>query len=80
MARTTRNVATTEAGDRLLRSIAPLFEQITAEVEALGALRDKPAGNIRISCTDDVIKLYRLAGKNERCEPHSLDVSQNLLT
>lgn len=58
LARTTRNVATTEAGDRLMRAIAPLFAQITTEVEALGALRDKPAGHIRISCTDDVIELY----------------------
>lgn len=57
LSRTTRNVATTEAGDRLMRSIAPLFEQIAAEVEALGELRDKPAGTIRISCTDDSIEL-----------------------
>ncbi|MEN2431841.1 LysR family transcriptional regulator [Comamonas sp. F1-6] len=57
LARTTRNVSTTEAGDRLMRSIAPLFEQIAAEVEALGELRDKPAGTIRITCTDDIIEL-----------------------
>ena len=58
LARTTRNVAPTEAGDRLMRSIAPLFDQIAAEVDALGALREKPAGTIRITCTDDVIELY----------------------
>src|SRR6476661_4710685 len=58
LARTTRNVAPTEAGERLMRSIAPLFDQINAEVEALGALRDKPAGTIRITCTDDAIELY----------------------
>jgi DNA-binding transcriptional LysR family regulator len=57
LARTTRNVSTTEAGDRLMRSIAPLFEQISKEVEALGELRDKPAGTIRVSCTDDAIEL-----------------------
>lgn len=57
LARTTRNVSTTEAGDRLMRSITPLFEQIEAEVEALGELRDKPAGTIRITCTDDSIEL-----------------------
>lgn len=57
LVRTTRNVSTTEAGDRLMRSIAPLFEQIAAEVEALGELRDKPAGTIRITCTDDIIEL-----------------------
>jgi DNA-binding transcriptional LysR family regulator len=58
LARTTRNVAPTEAGERLMRSIAPLFDQIVAEVEALGELRDKPAGTIRITCTDDSIELY----------------------
>ncbi|RYE40029.1 MAG: LysR family transcriptional regulator [Hyphomicrobiales bacterium] len=57
LSRTTRNVSTTEAGDRLMRSIAPLFEQIAAEVDALGELRDKPAGTIRITCTDDIIEL-----------------------
>jgi len=58
LARTTRNVAPTEAGDRLIRSIAPLFDQIAAELEALGELREKPAGTIRITCTDDAIELY----------------------
>jgi DNA-binding transcriptional LysR family regulator len=58
LARTTRNVAPTEAGERLMHSIAPLFEQIAAEVEALGELRDKPAGTIRITCSDDAIELY----------------------
>jgi len=58
LARTTRNVSPTEAGDRLMRSIGPLFDQIVAEVEALGELREKPAGTIRITCTDDVIELY----------------------
>ncbi|RTZ47446.1 LysR family transcriptional regulator [Candidimonas sp. SYP-B2681] len=57
LARTTRNVAPTEAGERLMRSIAPLFDQITAEVEALGELRDKPRGTIRITCTDDQIEM-----------------------
>lgn len=58
LARTTRNVAPTEAGERLMRSIAPLFDLIAEEVEALGELRDKPAGTIRITCTDDTIELY----------------------
>lgn len=57
LARTTRNVSPTEAGDRLMKSISPLFEQIALEVEALGELRDKPAGTIRITCTDDSIEL-----------------------
>ncbi|WP_425253953.1 LysR family transcriptional regulator [Janthinobacterium sp. NFX145] len=57
LARTTRNVAPTDAGEKLMLAIAPLFEQIAAEVEALGALRDKPRGTIRVTCTDDHIEL-----------------------
>lgn len=57
LARTTRNVSPTEAGERLMRSIAPLFDQITAELEALSELRDRPRGTLRISCTDDQIEL-----------------------
>ncbi|MEN1836143.1 LysR family transcriptional regulator [Pseudomonas lijiangensis] len=53
LARTTRNVAPTEAGEKLMQSIGPLFDQIVAEVERVTELRDKPAGTIRITCSDD---------------------------
>ncbi len=57
LARTTRHVSPTEAGERLLSSLRPLFDRINQEVDALGELRDKPAGTLRISCTDDQIEL-----------------------
>lgn len=47
--RTTRSVAPTAAGERLLNSIAPRFADIEAELAALTALREKPAGAIRIT-------------------------------
>lgn len=47
--RTTRSVTPTEAGERLLLSVGPLFDEIEAEVAGLSALRDRPAGTIRIS-------------------------------
>lgn len=56
LSRTTRNVATTEAGDRLQSKVRPLMEQINAELDDVGALRDRPAGNIRITCSDAVIE------------------------
>jgi DNA-binding transcriptional LysR family regulator len=56
LARTTRDVAPTEAGDRLLRSIGPLLDQVQSEVEALSDLRDKPTGTIRITCVDYVLE------------------------
>jgi len=64
LTRTTRSVAPTEAGQRLLRSIGPLFEEIEAELAALGELREKPAGTIRITATEyaaDEILLPKLA-------------------
>jgi DNA-binding transcriptional LysR family regulator len=50
--RTTRSVATTEAGERLLRTIAPHFDGIEAGLAALSELRDKPAGTVRITVGD----------------------------
>jgi len=52
LTRTTRKVVPTEAGERLLRAVAPRFEGIRAELAALGELRDKPAGNLRISASE----------------------------
>ncbi|WP_250495075.1 LysR family transcriptional regulator [Caballeronia sp. GAWG1-1] len=54
--RTTRSVAPTEAGERLLRTIAPRFEEIDAELAAVTEFRDKPAGTIRITATDYAIE------------------------
>src|SRR5271170_802914 len=49
LARTTRSVAPTEAGERLLRTLGPALDQIGSELAALSELRDKPAGTIRIT-------------------------------
>ena len=49
LTRSTRSVTLTAAGDRLLRSIGPRLDEIHAELAALGELRDKPAGTIRIT-------------------------------
>ena len=49
LTRTTRSVAPTEAGERLVRTVGPRFEEIDAELSALTELREKPAGNIRIT-------------------------------
>lgn len=49
LTRSTRSVAPTEAGERLLLTVAPRFEEVEAELEAITELREKPAGTIRIS-------------------------------
>jgi DNA-binding transcriptional LysR family regulator len=51
--RTTRSVSTTEAGERLLRTIAQHFDGIEAGLAALTELRDKPAGTVRITVGDE---------------------------
>ena len=50
LSRTTRDVATTEAGERLVRSVGPLIRQIGDELDSLSELRNRPAGSIRITC------------------------------
>lgn len=49
LARTTRSVAPTAAGERLLQTIGPRFDQIEAELADLNELKDRPAGTIRIT-------------------------------
>jgi DNA-binding transcriptional LysR family regulator len=49
LTRTTRSVAPTQAGERLLRTVAPRLEEIESELEAISEFREKPAGTIRIT-------------------------------
>jgi DNA-binding transcriptional LysR family regulator len=56
LTRTTRSVSPTEAGERLLQIVGSRFEEIDAELEALTALREKPAGTVRITAGDHAIK------------------------
>src|SRR5438552_10236206 len=53
LSRTTRSVSPTEAGERLLHNIGPRFDEIEAEVAAVSELREKPAGTIRITATEN---------------------------
>ena len=49
LARTTRRVSTTEAGEQLLRTLRPTFEDINAGLTSLNRLRDTPTGTVRIT-------------------------------
>ena len=65
LTRTTRSVSPTEPGERLLRTLAPRFEEIDAELASIAELREKPAGTIRITATEfviDTILLPKLGG------------------
>ncbi|MFD0725234.1 LysR family transcriptional regulator [Lysobacter brunescens] len=60
LTRTTRSVSPTPAGERLLQAIGNRFEEIESELDALTALRDKPAGSVRITCGDHVLRTILL--------------------
>jgi DNA-binding transcriptional LysR family regulator len=55
--RTTRSVAPTEAGERLLARLRPLLDDLAAAVEAVNAFRDKPAGRLRLTVPPPVASL-----------------------
>jgi DNA-binding transcriptional LysR family regulator len=55
LTRTTRSVSTTEAGARLLDTVAPRLQEIEDELGRLSAMRDKPAGTVRITAHDHAI-------------------------
>ncbi|AEH81505.1 LysR family transcriptional regulator [Sinorhizobium meliloti] len=70
LTRTTRSVATTEAGERLLQSLAPRFEGIEADLADLVAFREKPSGTVRLTLSDHALqttvwpKLSRILADN----------------
>ncbi|MDE2047576.1 MAG: LysR family transcriptional regulator [Betaproteobacteria bacterium] len=52
LTRTTRSVAPSAAGERLMAVLSPRLDDITAELAALSVLRDKPAGLVRITAAE----------------------------
>ncbi|MGE0847542.1 MAG: LysR family transcriptional regulator [Flavobacteriaceae bacterium] len=60
LARTTRSVAPTEAGERLLRTLAPMLQDIDRSIADLGEFRDRPAGTIRITTVEHAAKTVLL--------------------
>jgi|SRR5215469_4282197 len=64
LTRTTRSVAPTTAGERLLQTLGPCFAEIDAQLAAITELGKRPAGTIRITATEyatDAILLPKLA-------------------
>src|SRR5215204_2017427 len=52
LTRTTRSVSPTAAGERLLQTVGPRFDDIEAALTGLTTLRDTPAGTIRITASE----------------------------
>ncbi len=49
LTRTTRSVAPTEAGERLLEAVVPAFGSVSAALQQLSEARDVPAGTVRVT-------------------------------
>lgn len=60
LTRTTRSVSPTTAGERLMNAIGHRFDEIQLELDALTEIREKPAGTVRITCGDFVLKTILL--------------------
>ena len=83
LTRTTRNVAPTEAGERLLRTVAPHFDGIEEALAALSELREKPVGKLRLAAGDHAAEtiLWPAVEKLRRAYPDitvEIDVDNGL--
>ena len=77
LTRTTRSVAPTQAGERLLGTLRPALDSIGAELAALGELRERPSGTIRITASQHAVDPRRLPGRARR-SPEYTDVHVEL--
>ena len=72
--RTTRSVTPTQAGEQLFLKIGPKFDDMDSELAALGELREKPAGTIRITATEYAVQAILMPALS-RLLPDYPDVS-----
>ncbi|WOS64405.1 LysR family transcriptional regulator [Sinorhizobium fredii] len=73
LTRTTRRVSPTPAGERLLQTAGPRFDEIQTELSALSEMRDKPAGTVRITAGEHAA-ISVLAPALEKILPNYPDV------
>lgn len=79
LARTTRSVAPTSAGQRLLKTIGPRFDELETELAEMSELRDKPAGTIRITAGEHAAETLLLP-VIEKVLPAYPDIRIELIT
>lgn len=78
LTRTTRSVSPTPAGERLLATVGPRFDEIDEELAALSELRDRPAGTIRIT-TDEHAAATILQPKLAQLLPDYPDIKVEII-
>ncbi|KAF1018814.1 MAG: HTH-type transcriptional regulator PgrR [Paracidovorax wautersii] len=79
LTRNSRSVMPTDAGERLLATVVPQFEEIDAEIQALSELRDSPTGTIRITASDHAIRMV-LSPKLKKFLPKYPGIKVELFT
>ncbi|MES1952075.1 transcription regulator protein [Salinisphaera sp. S4-8] len=79
LARNTRSISTTEAGDRLLKMLGPRFADIEAELADLQSQQQRPAGTIRIN-TFDFVAEYILWPRLETIIERFPDIAVEIAT
>ena len=77
LSRTTRSVAPTEAGERLIATLGPMLHDLDAAVASLGELRDRPAGTIRITTVEHAAKTI-IVPAMKRLLPDNPDIAVEL--
>lgn len=78
LTRTTRRVSPTEAGERLFRTVENRFAEVDTELQAVTELRDKPAGMIRLTATENAAASV-LWPTLERFLPHYPDIKVEIV-
>jgi DNA-binding transcriptional LysR family regulator len=78
LTRTTRRVSPTDAGERLLQTAGPRFEEIQAELTALSEMRDRPTGRVRITAGEHAA-VSVLAPALERFLPGNPDMTVEII-
>lgn len=74
LSRTTRSVAPTDAGERLIATLGPMLHDLDAAIASLGELRDRPSGTIRITTVEHAAKTLLLPAM-KRLLPDNPDIS-----
>ena len=77
LSRTTRSVAPTDAGERLLATLGPMLHDLDTAIASLGELRDRPSGTIRITTVEHAAKTLLLPTM-KRLLPDNPDISVEL--
>lgn len=78
LTRTTRRVSPTAAGERLLQTAGPRFDDIQSELSALSDMRDKPAGTVRITAGEHAA-ISVLAPALDKILPNYPDINVEII-